>query len=234
MKELSNILATIYYINLGATATIALILISKYKKSHTIYFCYFVIYIFLMEIVAKYPSYIDKFEWLSYLKDTRFNNNYWYYTIFWSVASGFFYSYYFQKVLVTKRFKNILKYSRYGFMLLSVIIIILDFDGLFTINFPYINYLNTALILLASSLFLIEILSLDSVTKFYQSIDFYIASNLLIWIIITTPIYIFFEYYNEYDMDFVYLIRVIMGFSNIFMYTCFAIGLIVSKPQLNE
>ena len=233
-SELSNILSNVYYFNLGATATIGLLLLKKYRNTYTKYFIYFLVYVFLLEVIAIYPSHLYKFETFKWIKGTRYNNNYWYYTIFWQIGSACFFSFYFQMVLKIQLFKNILKYGRYLFILLSIIIIVSDFNKLFTVGFSTIDYCNTILIIGSVVLFFIEVLSTNIILSFNKNINFFIASSILIWWLVTIPLSIYSEYYNIGDMDYVYLSRILMACSNIFMYTCFAIGLIVSKPQLKN
>lgn len=230
-SELSKLLSYVYYFNLGATATIALLLLKKYRNTYTRYFIYFLVYVFLLEVVAVFPNYLYKIELFNWIKDTRYNNNYWYYTLFWQIGSACFFSFYFQKILKIKFFQKTLEFGRYLFILLSVIIIASDFNKLFTVGFSTIDYFNTVLIIASVVFFFIEVLSTNIVLSFNNNINFYIASSILIWWFVTIPLSIYSEYYNVDDMDYVYLSRILMAFSNIFMYTCFAIGLIVSKPQ---
>ena len=229
-KEIYIILSNTYYVILVITAITALLSLKKYKNSYAKYFIYFLVYVLFIEAIAVYPRYLLKIEYFEWINNTRFNNNYWFYTIFWTIGSACFFSWYFQRILKTKQFKAVLKYSRYLFLLMSVIIIASNFNKLFLSYNSTLDYLNIALIISCVTFFFLEVLLTDNVLSFYANINFYITSAIFIWCFVTIPLTIYAKYYNEVDMDFVYLNRIIMASSNIFMYSCFAIGLIVSKP----
>jgi len=57
---------------------------------------------------------------------------------------------------------------------------------------------------------------------------------LLIWWLVVTPILFFDAYNTEADWNFANLKRQIIVFANIFMYSIFIIGLIVSKPEIKD
>lgn len=230
LEELYTVLSNTYYGILVITAVVALFSLKKFKNSSTKYFCYFLVYVLCIEIIATYPKNLTQIEYFEWIKNTRFNNNFWFYTIFWTIGSSCFYSYYFQKILKIKPFKLFLKYGRFLFLFVAILLIILDFDKMFLSYYSTIEYFNTALIVFCVVFFFLEVLLTDTVLTFYNNINFYISATILIWWFITIPLTIYSKYYNENDMDFVYLNRVIMACSNIFMYSCFAIGLIVSKP----
>ncbi|WP_452233226.1 hypothetical protein [Lacinutrix sp. MEBiC02595] len=231
ISEIVNFLSIMANAALAVSAGIGYFSLKKYKNTYTRYFIYFLIYVFLMELIANYPK-LNALESFAWTKDNKFlNNNFWYYTIFWTIASAVFYSYYFQKVLKIKRFKSLLKYGRFAFIALSVIWIVKDYNKFFTFGFVILDYLNTVLIIGSVILFFLEILLTNRILTFYRDINFYIASSILIWWLITMPLSIFSDYYNANDMHYVYLHRILIYASSIFMYSCFAIGLIVSKPK---
>ncbi|MGB1308856.1 MAG: hypothetical protein ACPG6B_08095, partial [Oceanihabitans sp.] len=183
------------------------------------------------ELVAVFPNlnHIESYEWT---KNNKFlNNNFWFYTLFWTIGSTIFYTVYFQKILQIKLFKDILKYSRYVFILVAFVLIFKDFNKLFKTGYTLLDYINTLLVVGSVILYFIEVLLTNKILKFYRNINFYIASSVFIWWLITMPLSIFGEYYHENDLDFVNLNRTLIYISNIFMYSCFAIGLIVSKPE---
>jgi len=78
------------------------------------------------------------------------------------------------------------------------------------------------------------LLKSDDLLNLSKSFAVYATFGLFLWWLITTPI-IFYETYNTTaDWDFANLKRRVFLFANIFMYTCFVLGLIASKPQKNK
>lgn len=212
-------------------ALVGALLLKKYKATYTRYFIYFLIYVVFVEIVAMYPRYVNTIDFLKPIQKTRFYSNYWWYVIFWEIGSACFFSFYFQKTLKTKRYKSILKYLRYVFIIASIVVIITDLDKLFIYQFSTIQYFNTVMILLCASFYFIEALRSERLLTFSKSMGFYVSVALFIWWLVTTPMNIYSKYYNADDMDFVNLNWAMMAFSNVFMYSVFAFGLIVSKPE---
>ncbi|WP_161804990.1 hypothetical protein [Lacinutrix mariniflava] len=89
-------------------------------------------------------------------------------------------------------------------------------------------------LLIACSIYFIELINSEAINNAFKTYSFYALSGVILWWIIITPI-LFFDAYNTVsDWDFVNLKRRIFVFANIFMYSCFAIGLIVSKPHFKN
>ena len=231
-SEVASVLQYVYYFNLAVTALVAFLLIKKYKNSYNRYFNYFLIYVFFVEAVSRFPLFLFKIKYFEWIEHTKFSSNYWFYMFFWVIASACFFSFYFQKTLKIKAFKLVLKYARYMFLLIVVVLLIIDSDRFFDVHFLVLDYLNTVIVVGCVALFFLELLLTEKILDFYFNINFYIASTILVWWLVTIPLQIYSEYYHENDMHYVYLNRIIMACSNIFMYTCFTIGLLISKPQL--
>jgi disulfide bond formation protein DsbB len=214
------------------TAAVALVLITKYKHSYNRYFNYFLIYVLFIEVVALFPYYLFEIECFEWLKDSRFSRNFWFYNLFWVIGSACFFSFYFQKTLKIIPFKVILKYTRYIFLAIVVVLVIVDFDSFFKPGFYLLDSLNTAIVVGCVAFFFLELLLTDRILSFHYNLNFYIAVAILVWWLVTIPLGFYSEYYHTGDMTYVYLNGIILSCSNIFMYTCFTIGLLVSKPQL--
>lgn len=202
----------------------------KFKNSNTKYFIYFLAYIFICEILARYVHFI-KDGFLNFLHDSKFSYNYWWSTLFWGIGAIAFYAFYFEKILSRKDFKKIIKWSRFLFVIFSILYILINWERYFTGYFPIISILGALIILLGCVFYFIEILQSDKILSFYKSINFYITSTIFIWWLIITPL-VFFDIYNfNLDQNFIFLKWQIYLFLNVFMYATFTFALIFCKPN---
>lgn len=210
----------------------------KFKHTPTKYFIWFLVYVFLMELIAAYPRYVYKYEFLKeaevFLKGTRFEKNYWFYTFFWIIASTLFYGFYFRELIDNQKFKKLLKYMLIGFCIFCIIYLALNWDVLFKGRTIPIDVFGIVTIMLAIILYLVEILNSNKVLVFYKSIDFYIAITLILWYIIVTPLAFYNMYFIKEDWSFILLKWQIMLFANIAMYLTFTLALIFCKPETNS
>lgn len=225
-------------IPLFIAALIGLIVYDRYKKTQVKYFIWFIIYVFLMELIGGYPGYFNKYEILadikSLFKNTIFEKNYWWYTIFWSIANLVFIPFYFSKILIEKRHKLITKYCSVFFVLISLTVIIFNFEKFFISTYPIIKILDAVIVFVCVALYFVELLKSNHVLEFYKSIHFYIASILFIWWLVTTSTVFFEIYLNKNDPNFRKIRAFTFLFSNIFMYLSFAFALYFCKPKENE
>ena len=218
-------------------AITGLLLFNRYKHSAARYFIFFLVYVSLVELIGSYPGCFAKYEFLSDFKDavkgTVFERNRWWFTIFWTIGSAMFFSFYYRKVLKTKLYIKIIKFSSILFFISSIIYIATHWYAFFNSSISFIRIFGAFVIILCVILYFIEILKSDTILTFYKSIDFYISTTLLIWFLVTTPLVFYDVYSSTADWDFVILKWQIKLFANIFMYSTFTIALIWCKPQNN-
>ena len=212
---------------------VGIILFKNYKNTPVKYFIFFLIYLSIGDFIGSYTQYIHNDGFLSFLKETRFERNYWWFTLFWKVLAILFFTFYYNKILKKARFKKIIRFSGYLFFLFSVSYIVLNFDDYFNSSLTIIGIIGAFIILLCSGLYFLEILLSDRILLFYKSINFYISFTIFIWWLITTPLVFFEDYNNVSDWDFVFLKWQIKLFANIFMYSTFTFALIWCRPQNN-
>ncbi|WP_299888068.1 hypothetical protein [uncultured Lacinutrix sp.] len=212
-------------------AVTGLLLFKKYRYTAAKYFIYFLVYIVFCAYIARYVKYINNEGFLNFLEGTVFQTNHWWSTLTWKIGAVVFFSFLYQKILKRERDKYIVKYSRIGFLLFSLLYIILNFKAFFTQFFPIISVLGAIVILTCAVLYFMQMLKSERILDFYKSLNFYISSAILLWWLIITPLIFFDIYFSKSDLDFVFLKWQIYLFANIFMYTTFTIGLIVSKPE---
>lgn len=209
----------------------------KYKNETTKYFIYFLIYLTVCEFLCGYSKFVKPDKFLHMLVGTIIQKNHWWTTLFWKIGAIMFFSFYYRKILKTKLFKDIIKYSSYVFLIISFIHIILHFEEFFYKFFPIISVLGAIIIFLCSIFYFIETLQSTKVLAFYKSINFYISAAIFVWWLIVTPI-VFYDIYFVYeignpnrDWDFMFLRWQIYMFANIFMYLTFTFALIFCTPE---
>ncbi len=213
-------------------AVTGLLLYKKYKYTAAKYFIYFLVYLSVCDFLAGYVYYIKGDGFLNFLQGTVFVRNYWWSTLFWIIGAILFFAFYYNKILKTKGFIRVIKYSSLVFLAFSVVYIIVNWNDYFVRFFPIISILGAVIIFLCTVFYFIEILQSDRILTFYKSINFYISFAIFIWWLIITPL-VFYDIYNShYDWNFIFLRWEIYLFANIFMYSTFTFALIYCKPEL--
>ncbi len=219
-------------------AAIGLILLKFYKPKAEKYFIYFLIYVIFIEVIGYYPTLFYEIESLNFLREflrgTYFSRNYWWYTIFWKFGAVIFYAFYFNKILEIAMHRKILKYSTFLFLIIGVSSIVISWPSVFKSSLALVNIIGGLIILECAFLFFIEMLNNEKILNFHKSLSFYISLAILIFWLIKTPL-VFYEVYFQYnDSNYIEIRSLINIFVNVFMYSTFAIGLIVSKPKLSS
>lgn len=221
-------------------AVTGLFLYKKYELTAAKYFVYFLFYLTFFDFLSgyTYPSYIHSELFMSFLKGTVLEKNYWLSTLYWKIGAIMFFAFYYGKILNYQSFKNIIKYISYGFFVFSIIYILLNWSAFFTSYFPIISILGSIVIFLCTIFYFIELLQSETILTFYKSLNFYISAAIFIWWLIITPI-VFYDNYTSYtvgvyerDWDYIELRRLIYISANIFMYSTFTFALIFCKPEI--
>lgn len=203
----------------------------KFKDTAVKYFIYFLGYILLVEIVGRYKNYMS-FWPINYLEDTRFEENWWWYTLSWKIGAILFYAYYYQKIIRSKKFSSFLKYTSVAFLVVSLGVILIQWEDFFKGYFALINVMGMIVIFLCIVFYFTEMLRSDKVLTFYKSFSFYFSSALLIWWLINTPLVIYSSYYATVsDIEYKNLRKLILLFCNIFMYITFTFAFIWCNPK---
>ena len=210
-------------------ALTGIICLKKYKYSTTKYFIFFLIYLFFIEVVGASLIYHPDFYPIYLLRSIGFQITNWY-NVFWFFGSIVFILYYFHSLLKLKQAKFIIKMVGVLFSVVMLCHFMLHFDIFMTSHPKLYQFLGLLATFICIAFYFIEFLQSDAVLNIFKTFGFYVSIGLLIWWLTITPV-IFFDFYNtEADWHFVNLKRLIFLFANIFMYTCFTVGLIISKP----
>jgi hypothetical protein len=233
---LNNYILFVHFVEVLA-AVVAIFCYDKYKQTPVKYFIYFLVYVAIMELIGAYPTFVEKYESLSeakeFLKGTKFEENNWFYTIFWTIASAVFYSFYFGQFLESNYSIKVIKYITSIFIISSLVYILLNWNSFFVSSFYFVDIFSASVILLSVVLYFIEVLKSQKVLIFYKSINFYIAAVLLIFFLIKTPLLFYDVYFSRSDMDYLRLNATISILCIAFMYVTFSFALIWCKPQNN-
>ncbi|HLV15181.1 MAG TPA: hypothetical protein VKY41_08375 [Xanthomarina sp.] len=209
----------------------------KYRETSAKYFIYFLVYAFLVDFIGAYPDHFNNFKFLNkfqtLIQGTKYQYNVWWFTLFWDIGAVLFFAFYYHNILKSTLFKNMVKMLSFLFIGYTVYYLMFHWNDLFIKTLPVICILGGVIILLCVILYFIEMLLSDKVITFYKSLNFYISVAIFIWWLIVTPI-VFYDIYNSTaDWNFVFLKWQIYLFANIFMYSTFSVGLMVSNSESN-
>ncbi len=214
----------------GLAAVIGLFCLKKYKHTAVKYFICFLVYSFCIDLLGRYPTYLKSFGYFQYIDGTIFEKNYWWYALF-GITSMCFYFYYFFAILNNKLFKKVFRYVSIFLIVLSVLHFIIHIDQFYNKNSSFIRINTSVLIIFGVILYLVEVLQTEKILLFFKSINFYISSVLLIWLLITTPLTFYEIYFSTADWNFVFLKGHIYLSANMFMYLMFTFALLWCNPE---
>ncbi|MFD2823769.1 hypothetical protein ACFS5M_08815 [Lacinutrix iliipiscaria] len=212
-------------------ALVGIILLPKYKNSFSKYFVYFLTYVVFVEVIGYTLAYYRNHELLIFIKNAGVSGSTWWYTIFWSIGSILFFMFYYHGVLKSQRNKAVIKGISAMFFVSAILYLIIYSSQVSRSFSPFLQITGACALLVCLVSYFTELLQSNLVLDFKRLLSFYISVAIFTWWLVITPL-VFFEIYNTTDdWDYANLKRLIFLFTNVFMYTCFTIGLIVSKPK---
>ncbi|MBP1839683.1 hypothetical protein [Formosa algae] len=212
-----------------------LISFKKFKNTPIQYFILFLLYSVLVELGGStlknlHPGgALEEYQYL--LKYRFFYSNYWWYGLFWTIGSVLFWSFFFQKIISNKTYRNILNISTYAFIICVSIYTLIYIDEFFYTVSTFNKLFGSVIILLAIVLYFIDVLQSDVILTFYKSIYFYISMSLFFWWIVTMPLYFYQKFVLIENLEYIKLLRLTRLFSNILMYGAYACALVFCKPE---
>lgn len=199
-----------------------------YKKVKDKRLRIFVHYLWLtavVEIVGSY-SYIMQnnydYEWFIAIKNSVFCSNLWLYNIYAYLAIGFI-SIFYYNFMTTRKTKTIILSTFIGYSLFSILYYTLT-DAFFTTTLPYHFTMGAIIICLYVLMFFLELVKSDKILDFYKLPSFYISIGLLLWYLSIIPLFIFNDYFNAVNTNFVEFRNLLLLFINLCTYSCFAFG----------
>lgn len=205
--------------------------LSQFKNTkYLVIFLWFTVFV---EAVGSYSpiGYFSNYKLFSFILETPFEDNYWWYNIY-STISFSFYTLYFISFLRNGYWKRIFHVSVGIFLLTSILIFI--FSGSFFKGYPpYLTIAGTFLLFFSVVLFYFELLKSDLLLQLKRFLPFYISVGVLVFTLCVTPIEIFIQYFSLKDGNelFVTLRSNVLLYANIFMYATYTFGFLICSRK---
>lgn len=197
---------------------------------------YFILFLWItvfVEVVGLYApiAYFSNYEYFSFLLDTRFVNNYWWYNLY-NVLSFSFYILYFNAFLKNRYLKSITHIAVGLFVLFSILVFIFS-QNFFNGYSPYIVIVGTLMLFFSIVLFYFELLRSDLLLQLKRFLPFYVSVGILVFTLCITPIEIFIQYFNLEGGNklFVTLRSNVLFYGNVFMYSVFTLGFLICSVK---
>ena len=222
------------FVNLAVAfiaAVTGLVLFKKYKQTPIKYFIYFIVYVFVTDLLGSYTRILKHFDLYYLIDNTIFKFNFWWHNLTWYLGSAIFFALYYKKIIKSDFLKKILQYALVVFLIITIVSIVINFKQFFEGTSNAVRISNMSLIMLCVSFYFYELLLTEKVLEFYKDIYFYISAIVLIWLLVTIPLVHFVCGNASKDPNQAELKWMIMLYANIFMYLSFAVALIFSKPK---
>lgn len=202
------------------------IFLTKTNRENSDYkiFVRFLWSVLLIDILGGYAAlaYFSNYELFGFIKGTPFVRNEWYFNIV-EVYFILVYTYLFRSQLSGRRMKYLLKWSMIGYLIISVLNMYLS-DDFFTGDLMLNDMLGAFLIVLSVFFYFFDMMISDKVLTFYKNLFFYVAIGVTISYLVRVPISIYGAYFNERNDAFLELFYDLVRYTNIFMYSMFAMG----------
>ncbi|QAA81326.1 hypothetical protein EI546_06100 [Aequorivita sp. H23M31] len=186
-----------------------------------------------VEILGSYAAlaYFSDYRYFSFVEDTPFRNNFWLFNTY-SVINFSFYPFYFSLFLKNKFFKNLLKILIVGFIISSVVLMIVK-NTFFHQASRFVNIAGTLLLFVSIILFYFELLRSDLLLQVKRFLPFYVSVAVLIFNLCITPMDILSQYFNltEGNELFVKLHLYVVLFANVFLYAMLIFGFLICSKK---
>ncbi len=204
---------------------VGVIYYKKNKSKPTLYLVWFLGITIFNELFGWYAYFLDS-PFLSFLKGTPFEDNYWSGNIY-SILSYLFYINYFKWYLLSKKSTIIIDRISILFFIVSILEILFS-NGFFIKFMPISNIVGTLFVFLSIAFYYLELLKSDQILKVHKSLPFYVSVGALIFHLCTTPFFIYSTYYsNSIDPGFVSLYRQVIFGSNYLLYSIYIAGFLI-------
>ncbi|CAN5263745.1 hypothetical protein BH23BAC2_BH23BAC2_21070 [soil metagenome] len=189
---------------------------------------YFLWFTFLVDLIGFYPlvAYYSDYKILSFVKGTRYAQNYWLYNPLMLLGYIAYISF-FLVHLKKARTKKILKMVTVIFVLITIINFI--FSGLFFIGYSaFVTFVGSLILLVTIGTYFYQVLHSDEILEFYKGLPFYVGVGALLWHLCITPLFL----YNKYGImnanpEFVQLYMKFLTGMNVVLYVLIASGFII-------
>lgn len=197
-----------------------------YKKKPTDktvgFFSYFLLLTFFVESIGLFPAAIYWNEELHFLKKTFLYRTYWLYNPY-LIISFVVHILFFKWNISSNRTKHLI--DKVLLLYVAICIANLIFSDVFFKSNSIVTYLLGSFFLLGVIFYYyFEILLSYKILNIKWEISFYISCAALLYFLTTSPIFIYFKYFNNKSPEFVELSSFIMIVMNILMYSSYSIA----------
>ena len=191
----------------------------------------------IFEFGEGYLRYLRYFDCLqpveTYLKGTIFEDNQWWYNIFWVFGGGLFVCGYVYKILVSSVLKNTVAVLSSAYVIFFIIRFYTAKNVVLNSNDMVCFMVGGFVIIGGISLYFIEVLRGEWLVSLKNAFNLLVLGALFVWWLTVAPTLFYEDYFNVTDRAFILLRRSIILSCNIVMYGVFSWALIYCKPQNN-
>tara|TARA_B100000929_G_C15491749_1_gene414681 strand:+ start:363 stop:1103 length:741 start_codon:yes stop_codon:yes gene_type:complete len=186
------------------------------------FFAYFLLLTYFIEIIGTIPTIIYWNESLHFLKETFWYQNFWLHNPY-LIISFVVYILYFYWNISNQKIKQIIKIGLIFYVIICVFNLI--FSDVFFKSNSIVTYLLGSLFLVGVIFYYyFEVLLSDKILSIKSEISFFISFPALLFFLTTTPIIIYYKYFNNKSPAFVELSQMVLITLNIFMYSSYSIA----------
>ena len=202
------------------------------KKTSARYFVIFLWVTFFFEIFASYAplAYFSKFEYFGFVKDTKFETNYWAFNIY-LIFSYLMYITYFKMQLIVQRQRQILNFLLVIFLVSSMVNLLLS-SVFFEAYSAYTNIVGMLVLLLSIAMYYFKLVRSDEVLKIGRLLPFYISIGAVILHLCLTPFFIYSSFFREsVSKEFVGTYLIVLRITNLLVYSIYIFGFIICRKN---
>ena len=133
-----------YGVELLAAVT-GLLCLKKYKTTAAKYFIYFLVYVFILELLGNYPKALKYIDGAYLIKDTLIETNYWWFNLFGRIGFSLFLSIIFYNILTIKIYKKIIKHTVSILISIAFLYSFLNFQTIFKTSDIVLTFISLSL-----------------------------------------------------------------------------------------
>lgn len=190
-----------------------------------------VYYLWLVLLVESYGFMVGfskhtNYEQFGFLKDSFFENGRWAYNIFKFLSTVLF-IFYFLNFIKNKKEKIVIKSLTLVYIILSLFLLS-NTVNLQLPNIPLLVITGSLLLFITILLFFLNLLKSDKIIDLRTHFPFYVAMGYLFFLLSTTPLDIYYKYYDiTLNESYVNLRATIYLYINMFLYSTLTLGFIL-------
>jgi len=195
------------------------------KNENLKVFVYYLWVVVVVEVLGYYKhilQYNYDYEWFIIWKNSIICQNVWLYNIytFFKIGLlGVFYS----SLISNKYLKLTIRLIVVVYSIFTIIYYTTT-SAFFELRLPYDKILASVIVSIYVIIYFRELMTSDFILQYYKLPSFYISVALLLWHLCATPLFIYGNYFQPFNTEFVNFRTLLLLYINIFTYSCFAFG----------